>query len=340
MSVTTANRIREWCPTCVDFHTHFLQAEVFTTAHQHTVCSCLGRNLISPELPMMKTMFEPELQIEGMNKHGIDINLLSSADVIQNRSWATPEEDRRMSAIVNDECASWVARFPDRFIGSAVLPLGNMSFALEELERACALGLRVLNLSSNYRGAYLGEPKYEDLWSAVVERDLIVFIHPDGVQDTWFQSYALWNSIGQSIEEVKVMSSLIYEGVLDRHPGVKIVMAHGGGYMPHYMGRIDRNVTYRPDTAKNLSKLPSEYLKDFYYDSCVYDPRTLELLIERVGVDHVVLGGDYPVGLFDPVDFLDRANLTDSERGAIAGTNAAKLLSIAGVPLPKATNKQ
>ena len=124
------------------------------------------------------------------------------------------------------------------------------------------------------------------------------------------------------------MSSLIYEGVMDRHRGVKVVMAHGGGYMPHYMGRLDRNVTDKPWTTKNLSKKPSEYLRDFYYDSCVYDPRTLELLVERVGADRVVLGGDYPVAAWDPIDFLDEAKaLTDQQRAAIAGGTAAALLA-------------
>ena len=107
------------------------------------------------------------------------------------------------------------------------------------------------------------------------------------------------------------------------------MMAHGGGYMPHYMGRLDRNVTDKPFTIKNLSKKPSEYLRDFYYDSCVYDPRTLEILVERVGVERLVLGGDYPVAALDPIDFLESARLTDEERAAIAGGNAAKIMGLA-----------
>ena len=124
------------------------------------------------------------------------------------------------------------------------------------------------------------------------------------------------------------MSSLIYEGVMDRHPGLKIVMAHGGGYMPHYMGRLDRNVTDKPHSAKNISKKPSEYLSDFYYDSCVYDARTLEILIERVGIDRIVLGGDYPASLLDPLDFLETARLSDEDRAKIAGGTACALLGV------------
>jgi aminocarboxymuconate-semialdehyde decarboxylase len=328
MSVSAAQRIHRFCPKCLDFHAHFLEPEVFKTGHPHSVSSCFGRNLLSTDNPVFQRLFEPELQISDMNERGIDLHVLSSADVIQSRTWATPREEARLSALVNDQCVSWVNRFPDRFIGSAVLPLGDMSFALTELERALAMGLRIISLPSSYRGAYLGDARYWDLWGAALEHGIVVFVHPEGTADPWFQNYALWNSIGQSIEEVKVMSSLIYEGVMDRYRGLNIVMAHGGGYMPHYMGRLDRNVTDKPYTAKNLSKKPSEYLRDFYYDSCVYDQRTLEILIERVGIDRVVLGGDYPVGGYDPLDFLEGTHIDDIGRAAIAGGNAIRLLGL------------
>lgn len=312
----------------MDFHAHFLEPDVFARGHPHSVSSCFGRNLLSIDNPVFRRMFEPELQIEDMVKRGIDIHLLSSANVIQSQTWAEPQEEAQLCSIVNDECMRWVERFPDYFIGSAVVPLGNEAMCLSEIERAQQMGVRVLNLPSNYRGIYLGEDYFAGFWEALAEKQMIAFIHPEGTTDMWFQNYAMWNSIGQSIEEVKVMSSLIYEGVLDRHKGIKIVMAHGGGYMPHYMGRLDRNVKDKPFTAKNIRKLPSEYLADFYYDSCVYDARTLELLIERVGIEHVVLGGDYPVGGYNPLEALEAANLQDRDRAAIAGGNMAALLGL------------
>jgi aminocarboxymuconate-semialdehyde decarboxylase len=316
------------CGKCVDFHAHFLQREVFDTGHRHSVSSCFGRNLLSTDNPVFRRMFDPALQVADMDARGIDLHVLSSADVIQSRSWATPRDEARLSALVNNECVRWIDLHPDRFVGSAVLPLGDMRLALAELDCAEAMGLRVVELPSNHRGAYLGDARFDDLWSAIRERGLVAFIHPEGTTDMWFQDYALWNSIGQSIEEVKVMSSLIYEGVMDRHAGVRIVMAHDGGYMPHYMGRLDRNVLDKPFTTKNISRRPSEYLRDFHYDSCVYDPRTLELLVERVGADRVVLGGDYPVGGFDPLAFIGQADLDEGQRNAIAGGNAMRLLGL------------
>ncbi|VCU68875.1 Amidohydrolase [Pigmentiphaga humi] len=255
--------------------------------------------------------------------------MITSADILQSRSWAPPQEEAELARMVNDMAADWAGRFPRRFIGSFVLPLGDPAMMLRELERALSLGLRVANLPSNYRGDYLGHERYEELWAALHQHGLAAFIHPDGIRDPWFQDYAMWNSIGQSIEEVKVMSSLIYQGVMERHPGLKIAMAHGGGYMPHYMGRLDRNATFRPDTMRNLSKLPSAYLRDFYYDSCVYDARTLEILVERVGADRIVLGGDYPFADIAPLDLLRQASrLTDEQRGMIAGGTAMRLLEL------------
>jgi aminocarboxymuconate-semialdehyde decarboxylase len=329
MSVPIADKYRCLCPKCIDFHAHFLQRDSFEAGQPHSVSSCFGRNVLSLENPFFQKWLDPVLQIADMEEQGIDIHVLSSGDVLQARGWADPKEEARLAALVNDECASWVARFPSRFIPSAVLPLGDMRLALHEFERVRGMGMRVVNMPSNFRGTYLGDARFSEFWAALLQHDCVAFIHPEGVTDTWFQDYALWNSIGQSIEEVKVMSSLIYEGTMDRHAGVKIVMAHGGGYMPHYMGRLDRNVTDKPFTTKNITKRPSEYLRDFFYDSCVYDPKTLELLVERVGIDRVVLGGDYPAALLDPLDFLETTCLGDEDRAKIAGGNAMQLLGLA-----------
>ena len=161
------------------------------------------------------------------------------------------------------------------------------------------------------------------------ELGLTVWIHPEGVRDPWFQRYALWNSAGQSIEETKAMASLIYEGVMHRYPDLKVVIAHGGGYFPHYLGRMDRNHANRPDTVRNTGgKRPSEFLRSFHYDTCVYDPQVLKVLLERVGADRLVMGSDYPVGEKDPVGFVERCGVSPAELAMICGGNAARLLGI------------
>ena len=180
------------------------------------------------------------------------------------------------------------------------------------------------------RGVYLGHPSLRPFWEVVADLGLVVLIHPEGVEDPWFQEYSLWNSVGQPIEEAKVMASLIYEGVLDVFPDLQIVVSHGGGYLPHNFGRLDRNVHNLPDSARNISRLPSEYLRSFHYDTCVYEPTVLAALVDRVGADRLLMGSDYPVGEADPIGFVARCpRLAPEEVPMVTGSTARELLGIA-----------
>jgi len=117
---------------------------------------------------------------------------------------------------------------------------------------------------------------------------------------------------------------------MHKHPGLKVVIAHGGGYFPHYLGRMDRNHANRPDTVRNTGgRKPSEFLRSFHYDTCVYDPQVLKVLLERIGADRLVMGSDYPVGEKDPVAFVRNCSVSGSDLTAICGGNAARLLGIA-----------
>lgn len=318
----------------IDFHAHMLEPEVFKASTNKTVFTGFGATPATAPRPgaqtLMARMFDPLLEIEDMNARGIDISVVSSSTVLQGTSWADPSTDLALCRRCNDQAADWVARHPTRFVGSMVLPLQDVALATTELERAVTiLGLRVANVASNYHGAYIGDPVFEPFWEAVAGNGITVWVHPEGTRDPWFQRYAMWNSLGQSIEETRAMASLIYEGVMTRHPNLKVVMAHGGGYFPHYLGRMDRNTANRPDTVRNTGgRTPGEFLRSFYYDTCVYDPAVLRVLIERVGVDRLVLGSDYPVGEADPVGWLKSAGLDGTDLAAVAGGNAARLLGL------------
>ena len=322
-------------PLVIDFHVHMLDEEVFKASSGKTVTSGFGagdggmrrrggENLIGK-------MYSPEAQMADMDARGIDISVITASTVIQGTSWADPQTDLELCMRCNDRTAEWVAQHPSRFVGSFVLPLQDIDRSMREFERCVReLKFKVANISSNYQGRYMGEAVYQPFWEAVMANDTTVWIHPEGIRDPWFQKYALWNSAGQSIEETKCMASLIYEGVMTRYAGVKVIMAHGGGYFPHYMGRLDRNHGNRPDTVKNTGgKMPSELLRAFYYDSCVYDPLVLKTLAERVGTDRLILGSDYPVGETDPVGFLRNSGLSGADLAAVAGGNAAHLLGLA-----------
>jgi aminocarboxymuconate-semialdehyde decarboxylase len=322
-------------PLVIDFHVHMLEPEVFKASTNKTVFTGFGAAPASAPRPgaqqLMGRMFDPKAEIEDMDARGIDLSVVSASTVLQGTSWADPQTDLALCRRCNDQAADWVARYPKRFVGSCVLPLQDVKLALQELERAVQkLGLRVANISSSYNGVYMGDPVYHPFWQAIEELGVTVWIHPEGVRDPWFQRYALWNSAGQSIEETKCMTSLVYEGVMTKFPKLKVVMAHGGGYFPHYMGRMDRNTANRPDTVRNTGgKTPSAFLRSFHYDSCVYDPQVLKVLLERVGADRLVMGSDYPVGEKDPVGWLRECGLAGDDLARIAGGNAARLLGIA-----------
>jgi aminocarboxymuconate-semialdehyde decarboxylase len=137
-------------------------------------------------------------------------------------------------------------------------------------------------LPANVDGAYLGERKFWPLREVIRALDIAAFLHPEGRRDLWYHKFALWNSLGQSIEEAKVMASMIYEGLLDAIPGLEVVVGHGGGYFPTYMGRLDRNIL-KPEAVANTKGKPSAYLRHFYYDTYVDDPLALQMLFRRVG---------------------------------------------------------
>ena len=322
----------------IDFHAHMLEPEVFKASTNKTVFTGFGATPASAPRPgaqtLMARMFDPALEIEDMDARGIDMAVVTASTVLQGTSWADAPTDLALCQRCNDQAADWVVRHPTRFIGSMVLPLQDVALAAGELERAfTSLQLKVANIASSYQGVYAGDPVFAPFWEAVAARGITVWIHPEGARDPWFQQYAMWNSLGQSIEETKAMASLIYEGVMARHPDLKVVMAHGGGYFPHYMGRMDRNTLNRPDTVRNTGgKNPSDFLRSFYYDTCVYDPQVLKVLIERVGCDRLVMGSDYPVGEKDPVGWLRAAGLSGADLTAVAGGNAARLLGIAPAP--------
>ena len=314
----------------IDFHVHVLEPHVYEAMSEKNVFTgfgtrpppAFGRGAVFREMTI------PDVQIERMEKDGIDLAVLSPATVLQGSSWADPATDLELCRRTNDFIAGWVSRYPDRFIGSFVLPLQDEAASLTEMTRCTQeLGMPVIQLPAHVQGQYLGEEKLRPVWHEIERRGTVAFIHPEGVTDLWFQRYRLWNSIGQPIEEAKCIASMIYEGLVEALPGLKIVLAHGGGMLPHNMCRMDRNVAHLPETMRNITRKPSDYLRSFYYDTCLYDPTVAENLIRRVGSDRILLGSDFPVGEMDPIGFVDAiGGLSDEERARIKGGLAAELL--------------
>src|SRR6266702_2467531 len=160
----------------------------------------------------------------------------------------------------------------------------------------------------------------------------VLFMHPTGFPEaSRFRDHYLTNVIGNPLDTTVAVHHLIFGGVLHQHPNLKLVLAHGGGYLPAYSGRIDHGASARPDTCEQLRHMPTTYLKRLYFDALVFTDHQLQYLVDLYGADHVLVGTDYPadMGEIDPIGFIERApGLDDAERRAILGRNAARLLNI------------
>jgi len=324
-------------PPVIDFHVHMNEPEVYAKGLPKNVMSGFGTRQFQRANPgdgwrydIQQKVLDPALQIADMEKFGIGRHVVSLTSVSCNTDWAESAEAAALNRCANERIAEWVRAHPDRFIGSFTLPLQDMSLAMSEMRYAVAeLGLKVAAISSNCRGDYLGEQKFWPFWEAIEDQGLAVFMHPHGIQDRSLQKYFLWNGVGQPFEETRFMASMMHEGALDAFSRLKIVLAHGGGYLPHYIGRLDRNWENSEATRANMKRKPSEYLRSFYYDTCVYGSDVLEALVAKVGVDRIVFGTDYPVGERDPYATLKGcATLSETDRETITQTNPARLLGL------------
>ena len=279
----------------IDFHTHLFDEGMPTLVDP----SAFGVNGAT----WLAAMRSPENHIRHMELTGISAHVVGVAHAVHGISWGDADRDLQLYRASNDRIArDWVAAYPGRFFGAFGLPTQDLELSVRELERAVnELSLSVLQISScSPIGRYYGDPFFDPLWSAVESLGVPVFVHPHGqASQPPLDQFFLSNSVGQGIEEIKVMTSMIYNGVFEKFPRLKVVIAHGGGFLPHYYGRMDRNAVERPQTMKNLRKSPSKYLKNFYYDSCVYAPSIMKGLIDSVGAERIVLGSDFPVGEAD-----------------------------------------
>jgi aminocarboxymuconate-semialdehyde decarboxylase len=246
--------------------------------------------------------------------------------------WAGPALAEKLARLTNEAVAATCAQAPDRLLGLGTVPLQHPELAVRELRSALDAGLRGISVSTTVNGRELDDPAHEPALACAEELGAVVFVHPWGCSlGSRLADHYLGNTVGQPVETTVALSRLIFSGTLDRYPRLRLVCAHGGGYLPTYLGRSDHAWRIRPDAAGCL-RPPSEYLRRIWFDSLVYTPEGLRHLVEAVGADRVVLGTDYPfdMGVDDPVQRVEAANLDEKTRTAILGGTAAELFSWSG----------
>ena len=273
-----------------------------------------------------------EKRLADMDLMGIDIQAITPAP---NQTYydTPPDFGIATARVINDNIAGIVARHPDRFVGLGTVPFQAPEQAVAELERLHrSLGLRGIEIATNVAGADLSEDRFRKIFAKAEELGLTVFMHPTGFTEARrFGDHYFTNVIGNPLDTTVAVHHLIFGGVLDAYPGLKLVLSHGGGYLPAYSGRIDHAASARPDCCEQIKEMPTTYLKRLYFDSLVYTHPQLEYLVRQYGADHVLMGTDYPadMGEIDPVGFIEGSpGLTAADRAAILGGNAARLLGL------------
>ncbi len=275
-------------------------------------------------------------RIAEMDAEGVDIEALSI-----NPYWYRAERDAaaELIKVQNEKLAEFCAKTPDRFVAFATVALQHPQLAVEQLDHAVkTLGLRGLSIGGSVAGQELADPKFHPVWAKAEELGILIFMHPLGTRELEPSgrlkgSGLLTNTIGNPLETTIALSHLIFEGTLDRFPGLKICAAHGGGFLPSYAARSDAVITTFPDRVGPLpKKKPTQYLKDgqLYFDTIMFTGEAMRHLIAESGVGQVILGTDYPFPWNKvPVDhILSIPGLSDDDKIAILGGTAAKLLGI------------
>lgn len=301
-------------PTAIDIHTHVEFPGTFDLLKKRYeedeifykfVVSATGRR--SAELNrgivagIRDALRDPQKKIRDMDEKRIALSVLSSTPF----AFFYEVEDNlavELARFQNDQLSEMVKRYPDHFAAIATLPLQVPSEAVKELERAIkGLGLRGVEIGSHVGKRELGDEAFWPIYNALEELNVPVFIHPHHVAGMErLEDFYLSNLIGNPLDTTIAAAQLIFHGVLEKHPDLKIILAHAGGQLPYIIGRIEHGYQVRPECKEKVRRSPMTFFKNFYFDIITHNPDALRYLIAFAGSDHVLLGSDYPYDMGDP----------------------------------------
>jgi aminocarboxymuconate-semialdehyde decarboxylase len=325
----------------IDMHTHTVskRVEPLVTGQYDPMDNPYRRDM-SPEsratdaeqgrlLPRL--MLDVAARREAMRRMGVDFQVIAPAPA-QQHYWAGEELQVALSRAQNEDVAALVAEEPLHFAGMGTLPMRFPARAIEEAVHAVeTLGLRGFQIDTRVEGLELSNAVFDPLYARLTKLRVPLFVHPLGFSHGQrLGDFFMVNSVGQPIEETIAISHFILGGVLDRHPDLDVVIAHGGGFYPFYAGRMDHAWKVRPEVKRLTADAPSSYLKRLWFDTCVFRTDLIEALVAMVGTDRLMLGSDFPfdMGDDDPVGLVNRARMSEADREKITFGNAGRLFKI------------
>ena len=329
----------------VDCHTHILGEEamrrlaresskvapVMTARHDPAGKLTIDGTVVQDPFP--PELWDTERRLRDMDAHGVDVQVLAPT-VFTFFYQHEATLGFACAMLQNDEIAAEIKRHPDRFLGLAGVPLQAPELAAGELARAMTeLGLRGAMIGSHVNGRNLDDPALEPFWAAADALGAFIFVHPHaGAAPERLGSYYLKNLVGLPFETTVAGASLVFGGVLERHPGLKVCLSHGGGFFPYQAGRFRHGHEVRPEAKINLKHPLDESIGRVFYDTILHSKPTLEFLISSAGADRVLLGSDYPfdMGNLDCVARVEALDIAAPDRDLILGGYADVVLEPTG----------
>ncbi len=325
----------------IDLHCHLVTPEVHSLVRDRAEFAALVaempalmgegsfRHNQAIEAATLSRIRDPRERLADMDLMGVAVQAVSPAPT-QYHYWADRNLADRLVTVQNEHIDGLCRDHPGRFAGLGAVAMQFPDLAERQLAAILVRGFKGIEVSSQISDRDLSDPAFDRLWALAAESGAVVFIHPLGssLGPRLAEDY-LANIIGQPVETTIALSKLIFAGVLDRHPRLKLLAAHGGGYLPGFLGRSDHAHAVRPD-ASRCRERPSSYLRRIWFDTVVHSPHVLTNLLAVAGPSQVVAGSDYPydMGEYRLADLFAEAGLSDAERDAVASGNARALLQL------------
>ncbi|MDQ3749734.1 MAG: amidohydrolase [Acidobacteriota bacterium] len=316
----------------IDIHTHILPKEIpdwkqrfgyggfIRLEHHKPCCARMIRDDGKFFREVEDNVWSAEQRIKECDSVGVNVQVLSTVPVMFSY-WAKPHDGAEISKFLNDGIAEIIAKFPKRFIGLGTVPMQDTTLAIQELERCKQIGLVGVQIGTNVNQLNLGEPQFFDFFAACENLGMAVFVHPwEMMGEAEMQKYWLPWLVGMPAETSRAICSLIFSGVLERLPDLRVCFAHGGGSFLFTLGRIEHGFLVRPDlVAVDNPRNPCEYLGKFWLDSLVHDAEMLRFLIKLVGAEKIALGTDYPfpLGELEPGSLIESCGLDEKTKAQL-----------------------